>query len=265
VQFRQRKQVLVNKSVQWASVAYVFVAVLAILGVHTALTYYRLSGKLPTGEQGGFAGLLLEDVFITLAVMAVLLVYVTIFSSHKVAGPIYRCEKTLKMVQTGDLTDMIKLRRGDFLVPFSEELNLALANLREFAAEDRAHVQEAVRLMMLARTGIQVAELQATVDRAVRELMRVGSKLKIENDAVRARLSPEVAALAGDRTIPLPPEAAPNYLGSVGMNKTMALPPSAVGTALRATVAQRPAFVDGAQPPASTPLPPPVPPPGPPA
>ncbi|HVY61682.1 MAG TPA: hypothetical protein VHF22_08515, partial [Planctomycetota bacterium] len=213
MQFRKRKQILVNKTVQWASVAYVFVAILVILFVHTVLTYYRVSGKLPTGQQGSLPALLLEDIFITLSVMAVFVIYATIVGSHRVVGPLYRCEKALKRVQEGDLTDVIRLRRGDFLVPFSEELNLALANLREFAAEDRAHVQEAVRLITLARAGIQIPEVQSSLDRAAQQLGRVGAKMKIENEAVRARLSPEIAALAQNRAIPPIAEAKPQYLG----------------------------------------------------
>ena len=202
MQFHKRRQYLINKAMQWAAVGYVFVIVLLILGFQTWLTYTRLNGNA-TIEPEKLPHLLVQDVFITLAVMSVFVVFMGIFGSHKVAGPLYRCEKTLKAMQGGDLTDIIRLRRGDLLVPFTEEMNLALANLREFAAEDRAHVQEAVRLIQLARGGIKMLEVQTSLDRAMSALTKVGAKLKIENEIVRARFEGNYPGYDANKTMPI--------------------------------------------------------------
>lgn len=226
MQFHKRRQLVVNKTMQWAAVAYVTIIIMVILAFHTWLTFSRLDSILKINrDQIPLQHLLLQDFFITLAVMAVFIVFMSIFGSHKVAGPIFRCEKAIKLIQQGDLTDMIKLRRGDLLVPFSEEINLALANLREFVSEDRAHVQEAVRLILLARSATPVPEAQTSLERAIATLSRVGSKLKIENELLRA----------GQVEVPLPITAqGAQYLGSMGANKTMTLmPPSIARPAAR--------------------------------
>lgn len=42
---------------------------------------------------------------------------------HRVAGPIYRCRKTLIMLNQGKVPDRIKLRAGDFFGEVAEEIN----------------------------------------------------------------------------------------------------------------------------------------------
>src|SRR5688500_2015863 len=155
MEFRKRRQYVVNKALQYGSAAYVFGIVLVSLGFHTWLTYVRLAGdvRLPKA-QTSLSFLLFQDLLISLVVTGVFVAVAVILGSNRIAGPLYRCEQTLKRVQTGDLTDIIKIRRGDMLCGFAEELNFAVANLRELAAEDRQHVQEAARLIMLARGGI---------------------------------------------------------------------------------------------------------------
>jgi len=230
VQFHARKQILVNKSVQWGSVAYVFVIVLVILAFHTWLTSWRLAGRVRTDGDGLSLGMtLLLDVLITFGVTGIFAAFAVIFGSHKIAGPIYRCEQTMKRVQRGDLTDFIRLRKGDFLVPFSEEINLALANLREIAGGDRIQVQEAVRQLTLAKGAIAAPEVQKTIDRAIDALGKVGTRLKIDQDAARAIVEgakggpappPAIGEISDAMNIPGSRSASPIYAAG----KTMVLP-----------------------------------------
>jgi hypothetical protein len=202
MQFHKRRQYIVNKAVQYSSVAFVFAIVLAILAVHTWLTYWRLADKVrPEAGALPLSTMLLIDVVVTLAITGLFIGYAVIFGSHKVAGPLYRCEQAMKRLQKGDLTDFIKLRRGDFLTPFAEEVNLALANLREMAAEDRVHVQEAVRQLALARGAINAPDVQKTLDRATEVLAKIGHRLKIDRDTARI-----LASSAVSRPTPVPGE-----------------------------------------------------------
>jgi hypothetical protein len=248
VQFQKRRRILINRSLQYAAVAYALAVVVLVLGFHSWVTYERVSAEI-AADPTAKAHVLLQDVFISLVIMAAGIAYIGIAASHKVAGPVFRCEKTLKLLQEGDLTDVVRLRRGDFLVSFSEELNHALANLREFAAEDRAHVQEAARLISLAR-GAVAPEVQASLDRAVQALGRVGSRLKIETDAARARTA---AALAEAGSMAPALGGSPAYFGSAGANKTMSIAPPVVRRDGDATVALPRAAVT--PPPGSMPVP----------
>lgn len=42
---------------------------------------------------------------------------------HRVAGPIYRCRKTLIMLNQGKIPDQIRLRDGDFFTEVADEVN----------------------------------------------------------------------------------------------------------------------------------------------
>ncbi len=55
----------------------------------------------------------------------------TIFFSHRVAGPAYRFERVLREVVAGRYTTTVTLRRSDELQPLAEALNAALLATRK--------------------------------------------------------------------------------------------------------------------------------------
>jgi methyl-accepting chemotaxis protein len=57
---------------------------------------------------------------------------VSIFVSHKVAGPLYRIKKCLDMITQGDLDIVLKLRKWDDLKDLAEHINLLIGELRTF-------------------------------------------------------------------------------------------------------------------------------------
>lgn len=69
---------------------------------------------------------LIPKLIVLILVMAV----VSIFISHKIAGPIYRFEKSAKAIEEGDLTLKFKLRQGDELKELADALDKMTASLR---------------------------------------------------------------------------------------------------------------------------------------
>src|SRR5204862_4007209 len=136
---------------------------LAVVAFHTVIAYWWISRA---AGQAPLALLFAEDVVVTVVFMAVFIAFAGIRGSHKVAGPIYRFEETLKKVQKGDISEQIQLRKGDMLLEFGENLNLALANLREIAAEDKMCAMEAARLILELREKTGVADVRARLQRA---------------------------------------------------------------------------------------------------
>jgi nitrogen fixation/metabolism regulation signal transduction histidine kinase len=55
------------------------------------------------------------------------IVFMTIFFSHKIAGPVYRFETVCHNVVEGKYTDQIKLRKGDELQNLAGLFNLAIS------------------------------------------------------------------------------------------------------------------------------------------
>ena len=61
---------------------------------------------------------LFTTVMISLSIIAV-----TLFVSHKIAGPLFRLEKDINVIAEGDLTHTVNLRKGDQLRELSVDIN----------------------------------------------------------------------------------------------------------------------------------------------
>lgn len=68
---------------------------------------------------------------IGMVLVMVQIVLLTVFFSHKVAGPVYRFEKVCHNMIAGDYTDEIHLRKGDEMQNLSLLLNEVLLKTRE--------------------------------------------------------------------------------------------------------------------------------------
>ncbi len=78
---------------------------------------------------------------LSLYMMAVVVVAALI--SNKLAGPIYRFEKSARIVAEGDLTHRIHLRRGDELVDLQDEFNAMIEALHKHVAKN-AHLAKRI-------------------------------------------------------------------------------------------------------------------------
>ncbi len=67
---------------------------------------------------------------ITLALLAIATIIVTLFISHRIAGPMFRFEKELKEIGEGDLTRIVSLRKKDQAQELADCINDMTASLR---------------------------------------------------------------------------------------------------------------------------------------
>ena len=72
---------------------------------------------------------------ITLGLISTITVLVTLFISHKIAGPIYRFEKEMKNIALGNLSKRISLRENDQIKEMAESLNQMAGSLHEKVVE----------------------------------------------------------------------------------------------------------------------------------
>jgi nitrogen fixation/metabolism regulation signal transduction histidine kinase len=68
---------------------------------------------------------------IGLLIVIIQIVYLTIYFSHRIAGPVYRFEKVCHNVIDGIYTDQIRLRKGDEMQNLAVLLNEAIKLTRE--------------------------------------------------------------------------------------------------------------------------------------
>ena len=81
---------------------------------------------------------------IMLGLITLATIVVTLFVSHKIAGPLFRFEKELKDIEKGDLTKSIKLRKKDQTTDLADSLNKMTASLHGKVLEIRTGVEHLI-------------------------------------------------------------------------------------------------------------------------
>jgi methyl-accepting chemotaxis protein len=135
----QRKTVLVKRTLQLKYIAMVFLSVLVASMIVGGDIYYSMSRVLLTecpsasDHVSQFNSVLLVKTALYLGLMLLISLYV----SHRFAGPIFRFEKSAQEVGAGDLTHRVSLRTGDELMELQEEFNGMVAGLQALVQKDR--------------------------------------------------------------------------------------------------------------------------------
>lgn len=135
----QRRTVLIKRALQLKYIGMVFVSVLLASCIVGLDMYYTMARMLLKDNPGlapaitQFNAIILLKLGLYLAIMLLISLYV----SHRFAGPIYRFEKSAQIVSSGDLTHRVSLRAGDELLELQEEFNGMLGSLQALVQKDR--------------------------------------------------------------------------------------------------------------------------------
>ncbi|HOW89424.1 MAG TPA: methyl-accepting chemotaxis protein [Elusimicrobiales bacterium] len=123
----QRKTILIKKKLQYRYMALIFASVLMaflVVGLDLVWTVSRVVNDHPMIQP------LLDDMFnmaplfVIKAVMYLVIVLImSAVVSHRMAGPIYKFEKSCATVASGDLTHRVYLRKGDQLLELQDDFN----------------------------------------------------------------------------------------------------------------------------------------------
>ena len=144
---KRRKIYYIKKEFQMAFI--IKFCLLVILGaiVSGAVIYLVSQGSATTVFENSririksTADFILPAVLLSTAVVTVLVglasVIVTLYTSHKIAGPIYRIEKDLEKVMLGDLRVKFNLRKKDQLQALATMIEALVGNLGDDIKELR--------------------------------------------------------------------------------------------------------------------------------
>lgn len=83
--------------------------------------------------------LLLSSVIVVILV-GTATIFVTLFTSHKIAGPLYRMEKDVQEITSGNLDIRFNLRQGDELKALAGSLDMMALTLKNRIAEIKTNV-----------------------------------------------------------------------------------------------------------------------------
>lgn len=144
------------------------------------LTIDKLAGIFDTVN-----GILMRWIVVFILVIAIL----SIFVSHKIAGPVFRLEETSRAIASGDLTCQIQLRHGDELQDLQEAFNKMSDSLRNMVAKDREVIDKLVNTGNRLRETIDqkkfspesIEAIARDLHVVVEELRLVTSEFKIDD------------------------------------------------------------------------------------
>ena len=135
----QRRTVLIKRALQLKYIGMVFVSVLLASFIVGGDIYYTMASMVlkeypsMTPQVSQFNWIIMVKLVLYLGLMLMISLYV----SHRFAGPIYRFEKSAQIVASGDLTHRVSLRTGDELLELQEEFNGMVASLQGMVQKDR--------------------------------------------------------------------------------------------------------------------------------
>ncbi|MEW5951874.1 MAG: methyl-accepting chemotaxis protein [Elusimicrobiota bacterium] len=164
----QRKTIIVKKSLQYRYMLLISFSVLVafiIMALDMIWTISKVVNEHPMMQP------LLDELFsmaplfgIKTLMYLLIVVIVSAVISHKMAGPIYKFEKSCQTVASGDLSHRVFLRKGDQLTELQDSFNDMLSKFHSYAAE-------AEKLKNKALTEPQLAGYCEQYDKKVKEIM----------------------------------------------------------------------------------------------
>lgn len=157
----KRRIVFINKAFQARFILGVFLLILLAGLCSAALIFWITGGDLQAQSQTAHANIMNAwdrlglSIFIgnvvAIVIAGTLAVFVALYASHKIAGPLYRFEKLCEQVGDGDLDVLVALREKDQL----QELGLAFAGMI-----NKLRARQSEQQAMVAKINLQVEQLK---------------------------------------------------------------------------------------------------------
>lgn len=146
----RRRQVYIKKNFQFRFILKFCMILLAGVLISTALLFMFSQDTLTSSfshsrlviKSTGEAMLpaIIYTNLISLALIIITTIIVTLYISHKIAGPIFRLESEIKRIGGGDLSTTVSLRSKDQMLEFAETVNDMTSGLNARVSEIQRQV-----------------------------------------------------------------------------------------------------------------------------
>lgn len=182
----KRRRILIDR-LQWKllAITLVYLAATAVMFAATmfAPLIWELQSNEPGVEQATVATEFLalhQRFWPALIVTFAALSLHSVFTSHRIVGPLYRFRVIFAEVAAGNLVPWTSLRRRDFLVPEAQALNDMVVSLRDHisriatqqgeAKRCMAGIERALRTNSVREARTQLGELEHTLAELERQV-----------------------------------------------------------------------------------------------
>lgn len=144
----KRRQYIVKRHMQYKYAAFILIiaGIAAVIAGYTVFftgwTIFgtKLAELYPQGRLQPILVSVNIALFRNILIILPILFIFGIYFSHKIAGPLFRIEETLRVIGTGKLGFRVRLRKGDELKELETAVNDMIAGLEKIQAEEKKRV-----------------------------------------------------------------------------------------------------------------------------
>jgi methyl-accepting chemotaxis protein len=137
----KRRQYFIKKDFQTKFIVKFCLLILAGVIISTVVVFLFTRGTLTSSFEHGrlvikntslaILPAVMYTNIVTLGLISLASILVTLFVSHKIAGPLFRIVEDLKIIEQGDLTKKISFRGKDQLTELADSINKTTTSLHE--------------------------------------------------------------------------------------------------------------------------------------
>ena len=182
----RRKNYFINKRFQTNFIVKFFILILLEVVLAIGVFAYITSGTITTGYMGPdlkvekTLSFFLPSFSILYLIVALLIglsgIVVFLLVSHKIAGPLYNFEKSLNIINKGDLSHRCNLRQSDQLITLAESLNNFTSTIDHQIGEVKLAISETIELLDEIQTSLPSGQQDRKISEA--SLNKVLEKLR---------------------------------------------------------------------------------------
>lgn len=179
----KRKQYIVAAKFQLKYVGLILALVFMTGILCSYVVYYtsmlllgdKLANVYPQGRLISIVNMVNLRILLSLVLVTPLIFVIGIYASHKIAGPIYRIEKFLKSMASGEISETLTLRKNDELVALAEGINMVSESMRATVRQEKEHLEKAAILLDGLRRTVQARHtdkdtIESAIDRIGEEI-----------------------------------------------------------------------------------------------
>ncbi len=169
----RRRILLINKPFQFRFIFYVCSWVFALSLIYPYLImelfdwFYRRLGADPTGPAIQALQGTKTDFLILLAILQVtfiaIIFFLTLFMSHRIAGPIYKLRKLMNEARNGRL-EPVSFRKSDHFQELAADYNRLVESIRDTVAAAKIHADRALEKNPDEATRKELLDLVSTLN-----------------------------------------------------------------------------------------------------
>jgi len=161
----RRKQYIVARRFQLKYVGLILALMFLTAAFCSYVVYYssmlllgeKLANVYPQGRLMAIVNTVNFRILLSMIYITPMIIVIGIFLSHKIAGPVFRIERTLNNMAEGDLSAILALRKGDEMTSLADAINRVTESTKSAVKDQKQRVATAINEINALKQAISSA------------------------------------------------------------------------------------------------------------